>query len=189
MLTCAHPVRSAGANRCARRARGEAADGSASPHQRFLQYAPKVARLSRSAGRSRRVGRYNRAVRPAVGWPRRGSLAARSTARLPLLPPPLRPRPLWPLAEPPSSRQSASSSFSTRPCDRDRPAGHPGRRHVAHVRVRPASTKCVMLSRGGDHLSGGTLDGGHGGSVRPSGGGPRACMAAQECSGVSDRFA
>ena len=64
-----------------------------------------------------------------------------------------------------------------------------GTRDVAHVRVRPASTKCVMLSRGGDHLSGGTLDGGHGGSVRPSGGGPRACMAAQECSGVSDRFA
>ena len=64
-----------------------------------------------------------------------------------------------------------------------------GTRDVAHVRVGPASTKCVMLSRGGDHLSGGTFDGGHGRSVLPSGGGPRACMAAQECSGVSDRFA
>ena len=38
---------------------------------------------------------YTTAVKTlAVGWPRRGSLAARSTARLPLLPPPLRPRPL-----------------------------------------------------------------------------------------------
>ena len=57
-------------------------------------------------------------------------------------------------------------------------------RDVAHDRVGPASAECAMLSRGGDHLSGGTLDGGHGGSVRPSGGGPRACMAAQECSGA-----
>ena len=40
-----------------------------------------------------------------------------------------------------------------------------GTRDVAHVRVRPASTKCVMLSRGGDHLSGGTLEGGQQGSM------------------------
>ena len=32
-------------------------------------------------------------------------------------------------------------------------------RDVAHVQVGPASTKYDMLSRGGDHLSGGTLDG------------------------------
>ena len=35
-----------------------------------------------------------------------------------------------------------------------------GTRDVAHVQVGPASTKYDMLSRGGDHLSGGTLDGG-----------------------------
>ena len=34
-----------------------------------------------------------------------------------------------------------------------------GTRDVAHVQVGPASTKYDMLSRGGDHLSGGTLDG------------------------------
>ena len=126
-LTCAPPVPSAGADRCVRRSRGEAADGSASAHRLVLQYTPQVARLSRSSRRWRLVGRYEPRVRSAVGMPRLGPLAARSAARLPLPPPPLRPRTQWPLPERLRSRQGASSSVSARPCDRARPAGHPGR--------------------------------------------------------------
>ena len=40
-----------------------------------------------------------------------------------------------------------------------------GTRDVAHVRVGAASTKYVILSRSGDHLSGGILEGGQEGSM------------------------
>ena len=66
-----------------------------------------VARLSRSARRWRRVGRCEPRVRPSVGMPRLGPLAAQSAARLPLLPPPLWAHTPWLLIEPPSSSQSA----------------------------------------------------------------------------------
>ena len=73
-LTCAPPVPSAGADRCVRRSRGEAADGSASAHRLVLQYTPQVARLSRSSRRWRLVDRYEPCVRSAVGmWRMAGS--------------------------------------------------------------------------------------------------------------------
>ena len=106
-------------------------------------------------------------------WTGLGS--ARSAALLPLLLPPLRPRPLWPLAEPPSSRQSASRSFGARPCDRARPACAAGD-GAWHGRVVERGM-CDCRARGA-RLSGETLDVGHLGSVWSPGCGLRAHMTA-----------
>ena len=159
----------------ARSSQGEAADGAAPAYRVILQLPLRVRRLSRSARRSSRVDRCGPHVGPRVDRPRLGSLAARSAALLPLLLPPLRPRPLWPLAEPPSSRQSASRSFGARPCDRARPACAAGD-GAWHGRVVERGM-CDCRARGA-RLSGETLDVGHLGSVWSPGCGLRAHMTA-----------
>ena len=78
----------------------------------------RVARVVRTARRARRVGRCGLGVPSAVDRPRLSSSTARSAARLPPLPPPLRPRHPWPLAEPLSQRPELFADRSARPCDR-----------------------------------------------------------------------
>ena len=185
-LSARSHVPSAGAVQCAKRSCGEAADGSASPSRQLLRLPPAGARLSRSSRRSRRIGRSRPCCAPAVGWPRRGSLAATPEARLPLLGPPLRPRLPWLLARPPNSRQSALGSVSMRPRCRTRSARRA--RCGAHPRRLLERRGCSMFACC-DRVSGGTLGGDHVGDVQPSGAQLGARMSAQECSGVSDRFA
>jgi hypothetical protein len=183
---CTLSLPSAGADRFARRSRGEAADGSTAARRRRLRSPPQGARLSRSSRRSRRVGRYDAAAHPAMGWPRRGSLAATPEARLPLLGPPLRPRLPWLLAGPPSSRQRALGSVSMRPRGRTRSARRV--RCGAHPRRLLERRGCSMCACC-DRVSDGILGGDHVGDVQPSGAQLGARMSAQECSGVSDRVA
>ena len=103
------------------------AGGSAPPSRQPLQLPPAGARLSRSVRRLRCIDRCSSPTRPCVGCPRLGSLAARSRLVCALLPPLLRSRLPIPLEWASSSRGGALASCSVRPCDRARPAGHPGR--------------------------------------------------------------
>ena len=65
-------------------------------------------------------------ARPCESRPRARSLTARSAAQRPRLPPWLRPRLPWPQVRPPSSSQEPFALRSPRPCNRARPARHPG---------------------------------------------------------------
>ena len=107
-------------------------------------------------------------------------------AWLPLLGPPLRPHLPWLLAGPPSSRQSAAGSVSMRPRGRTRSARRV--RCGAHPRRLLERRGCSMCACC-DRVSDGILGGDHVGDVQPSGAQLGARMSAQECSGVSDRFA
>ena len=81
---CALSFPSAGADRCARRSRGEASGGSAPPHWQELHFLPLSARLSRSARRWKRVGRCGPPARPSVdrasARPARSSLGGSAAA-------------------------------------------------------------------------------------------------------------
>jgi hypothetical protein len=83
-LSARSHVPSAGAVRCAKRSRGEAANGSASPHQPVLQVSVLDERLSRSARRSKLVDRCGPHAAPvcrqASARPARGSLGGSTAA-------------------------------------------------------------------------------------------------------------
>jgi len=81
-----------------------------------------------------------------------------------------------------SARARARQVASARaPCDRARPAGHPGR--GAWLGRAREHRMCDVVARW-DRPSVGALGGGQEGSVWPSGGGLRARMSAQERSGA-----
>ena len=103
-LTCASFVSFPQEQIAARFFRGEVADGVAQAHRTLLQLPHEARRLSRSPRRSSCVGRCGPPTRPRVEWSRLGSLAARSAARRPRLPPLLRPCLEWALAGPPGKR-------------------------------------------------------------------------------------
>jgi len=95
--------------------RGKAARRLAPAHRLLLRSPPPVARLSRSARRSGRVGRYGPRTHPCESRPRARSLAVRSAVQRPRLPPRLRPCLPWLQARPPSSSQEPVALRSARP--------------------------------------------------------------------------
>jgi hypothetical protein len=114
-LMCAtHASLYSGAYRC-ETPRGEAARRLAPAHRLLLRSPPPVARLSRSARRSGRVGRYGPRTHPCESRPHARSLAARSAVQRPRLPPRLRPCLPWLQARPPSSSQEPVALRSARP--------------------------------------------------------------------------
>ena len=153
-------------------------DGS---RQRIDYYYDRLrqSRDSRAARRSGRVGRCGPRTRPCESRPRARSLAARSAVQRPPLPPPPRPRLPWPRARPPSPSPDPLALRSARPCDRARPACRPG--YGARWGQLLEHSRCYILARR-DRASGGTLGGGHEGSVQPSQGGLRARVTSRESS-------
>ena len=83
-LSARSHIPSAGAVQSAKRSRGEAADGLASPHQPVLRVCALDERLSRSARRSKRVDRCGPHVAPVCGQasarPASGSLGGSTDA-------------------------------------------------------------------------------------------------------------
>jgi len=77
-LTCAYHMSLPQEQIDARFDQGEAADGFTAAHRRQPPLSPLGAQLSRSARRSRRVGRSGSLTHPCVGCPRLSSLSTRS---------------------------------------------------------------------------------------------------------------
>ena len=181
---CTLSLPSAGADRFARRSRGEAAGGSAPACQLILRYLQRAARLSRSRRRSGRVGAHVPLTGQRTSRPLARTCAPRSAARRPhLLPllPLLRLHLQWPLVGPLGSRSGSLVGCRARSRDRASPPGAygvpPWQRRLLE---RRGCSVCACCDRVSDR----TLGGDHVGDVQPPGAQLGARMSAQECSGA-----